>query len=211
MRIICRLLIFCTVCLSVIQQPLSLSFANTGKAPAVAAIRQADLIAAEAATGKAPQKTQPATGRNTGYPIPRFISLRSNEVNLRSGPGTRYPIKWVIKRRHLPVKVIDEFGHWRRVQLFDGSIGWIKKTLLSPQQAAIIIGDQLRILYRKPGFHEVPVALLEPGVMGLVDRCQKNWCALTINSRTGNHTVDQQSIDEFSGWIKRELIWGVGR
>ncbi|MDP7625068.1 MAG: SH3 domain-containing protein, partial [Rhodospirillales bacterium] len=78
----------------------------------------------------APAWTQapPAT---TGKPLPRFVSLRADEVNLRTGPGVRYPVDWVYQRKNLPVEVIAEFGTWRKVRDVQGSQGWIHQSLLS--------------------------------------------------------------------------------
>lgn len=75
---------------------------------------------------------------NSGLPVPRFAALRSADVNLRTGPGTRYPISWVIKKKFLPVKVIAEQENWRKIELHDGTIGWVFQSMLTGNKTAMI-------------------------------------------------------------------------
>ena len=70
----------------------------------------------------------------TGLPMPRFVSLKSEKVNLRHGPGKRYPINWILVYKHMPVEIIAEFKDWRKVREWQGSVGWIKKTQLSKKE-----------------------------------------------------------------------------
>lgn len=82
-------------------------------------------------------------GTVTGLPIPRFLCLRADEVNMRSGPGTRYPIIWIYHRRHMPMKVIREFDNWRLVEDIDGQKGWVQQAILSDKRTFIIKGIPL--------------------------------------------------------------------
>ena len=126
--------------------------------------------------------------------VPRWASLRSDEVNVRAGPGTRYPIQWVFVRESLPVEVIAEFDNWRQIRDIDGATGWIHQNLLSRNRYAVVIGD-VRMMVRDPEPDGVPVAVIEPGVIAQVLRCREDWCRL----HAGGHT----------GWLPRTHIWGV--
>jgi SH3-like domain-containing protein len=81
--------------------------------------------------------------------LPRFVSLRASEVNLRTGPGIRYPIEWVFKRRDLPVEVVDEFESWRRIRDWEGTLGWVHQSMLRGRRTALVTGEP-RVLRRAP-------------------------------------------------------------
>src|SRR5690606_30718590 len=97
-------------------------------------------------------------------PVPRFVTLATDEVNLRTGPGLRYPVKLVIKRSGLPVEIIREFDIWRQVRDVDGEEGWVHKSMLSGRRSVIVRG-QMQTLLRDPKAEALPVAKLEPGVI----------------------------------------------
>ncbi len=126
--------------------------------------------------------------------VPRFVSLGSNEINVRAGPGTRYPIAWVFVRQGLPVEIVGEFDNWRKIRDMGGAEGWIHQNLLSRGRTAIVIGGA-RTLMRDPEVGAVPVAVAEAGVIAQVLRCRDAWCRL----QAGGHT----------GWLPRIYIWGV--
>ena len=94
------------------------------------------------APAEPPKQTEADTakGSNTGLPLPRFAALRSDEVNLRAGPGTRYPIQWVYKRRELPVEILREFEVWRLVQDPEGIKGWVHQATLTGRRSFIVTG-----------------------------------------------------------------------
>lgn len=131
---------------------------------------------------------------NAAEDFPRFASLRSDRVNVRTGPGVRYPIAWVFVRQGLPVEITAAFDRWHKIRDIDGEEGWIHMSLLSRERAAIIIGAT-RPLYRDPDPASPPVALAESGVVGRVLRCHEAWCEL--------------SIGRFRGWTYRAFLWGV--
>ena len=135
-------------------------------------------------------------GRYTGLPLPRFVSLRPDHVNLRRGPGYRYRIDWVLHRRHLPVQIFREFHDWRAVRLPDGTQGWIKGALLSGRRSFIVQG-QTAPLRRAPHANASPAASLKPGVVGRILGCAagSSWC--------------QVRVDDHSGYVARRAIWGV--
>ena len=124
---------------------------------------------------------------------PRFASLRADKVNLRAGPGVRYPISWIFVRKSLPVEILAEFELWRKVRSQDGTEGWVHKSLLSGRRTAVVTG-RVRTLFRRAK-GDVPVLRAEPGVQGRLLACQKNWCKLQIGGT--------------EGWLKRNQIWGT--
>ena len=112
---------------------------------------------------------QPAAAQDdrlgtSGLTLPRFVSLKSGEVNLRTGPGKRYPIDWIYRRRGLPVEVIDEFEDWRRVRDHDGTVGWVHRFMLVSRRTVLVMGAT-RTLRRKPEPDATGLAYLEAGVI----------------------------------------------
>jgi SH3-like domain-containing protein len=136
----------------------------------------------------------PAGAQRSELPVPRYVSLRADEVRLRAGPNVSYPIEWVLRRRHLPVEIIAEFELWRRVRDPQGAEGWVHQSLLSGRRYLIITGDT-RTLRRRPEPEAPPVARVEAGVVGELIECQGAWCRLDAGG--------------FRGWLRRSEVWGV--
>ncbi len=130
----------------------------------------------------------------TGLPLPRFVSLRASEVNMRTGPGVRYPIQWKLVYRHMPVEIVAEFENWRKIREWEGSVGWVHKSMLSGQRWVIIRkGKQTLRGSTKP---DAPVvARIEKKVIGKVEKCDARWCKIDFSG--------------FSGWMRHKQIWGV--
>jgi SH3-like domain-containing protein len=143
-----------------------------------------------------PTEADTTKGSNTGLPLPRFAALRSDEVNLRAGPGTRYPIEWVYKRRELPVEILREFEVWRLVQASDGIKGWVHQATLTGRRGFIVTGSDAT-LRRDAQDTAAPVAILKAGVIGHVRTCPANsdWC--------------QVQAGEYRGYLKRTQFWGA--
>jgi SH3-like domain-containing protein len=137
-----------------------------------------------------------AKGSATNLPLPRYAALRSDEVNLRAGPGTRYPIEWVYKRRELPVEIEREFEVWRLVQDPDGIKGWVHSATLTGRRSFIVAGGDAT-LRRDAQDSAAPVAILKPGVVGHIRTCQANseWC--------------QMQVGDYRGYLKRSQFWGA--
>lgn len=131
----------------------------------------------------------------TGLPLPRYVSLKSERINARAGPGGQYPIDWVFVRRGLPVEITQEFEHWRKVRDFDGAGGWVHTNLLSSRRTALIRGPQTRDLRREADARADTVARTEPGVIARVLKCRDGWCQVSVADR--------------KGWIVKDQIWGV--
>lgn len=130
----------------------------------------------------------------SGLPLPRFVSLAGEEVNLRTGPGVRYPVSWVFVRRGLPVLVTLEFEHWRKVRDRDGAEGWVHQSLLSGRRYAVVVG-QVQTLRREPRRDAAPVLRAEPGVIGRLRACQMGWCEL--------------EIADITGWLPKTALFGA--
>lgn len=138
-------------------------------------------------------------GGVTGLPLPRYVSLRADEVNLRTGPGIRYPIDWVYKREGLPVEIIDEFEAWRRVRDREGTTGWVHQSTLSAERTAIVVGER-RALRAEAESGADAVAWLEPGVIVRLERCGGDWCEATAQDAGGAG---------YRGFLLRGELWGV--
>ena len=136
-----------------------------------------------------------ARGGASGLPLPRFVSLRSGEANLRTGPGTRYPIDWIYRRKGLPVQVIEEFGSWRRVRDRQGTQGWMHRSVLAGRRTVIVTGTR-PLLHRRPDPASPGLAYLQAGVIATLGGCDGAWCR-----------VDAQG---FEGWLGRQDVWGLG-
>jgi SH3-like domain-containing protein len=146
-----------------------------------------------------PALAQGVTGSRTlgpsGLPLPRFASLASSKVNVRTGPSTDHPIRWVYTRNGLPVRVVEEFDVWRRIEDPDGESGWARANLLSVQRTAMVRGDGIVDLRRSVGKDARVVARLEPGVMGEFEGCEGDWCRIDVEGERG--------------WLPRANLWGV--
>ena len=141
---------------------------------------------------------EPPRGTVTGLPIPRFAALRADEVNMRAGPGTRYPVQWVYQRRDLPVEIMREFEVWRLVRDPDGVQGWVHAAVLTGRRSLIVRGEE-QALRRTPAADAPPVARLKGGVVGRVRTCEANmdWC--------------QVQVGDYRGYLPREAFWGTYR
>jgi len=122
-----------------------------------------------------------------------FLSLKNNEVNLRKGPSFEYPIKFIYKKKYLPVIIIDESETWRKIKDFENNSGWIHISQLSKKKAAINIKNN-SIVYNKPTIFSKPIARLELGRLLLIKKCKNEWCQI----KTG----------KYKGWIFKKFLWG---
>jgi SH3-like domain-containing protein len=132
--------------------------------------------------------------KGSGLPIPRFASLRSDEVNVRTGPGTRYPVDWVFKRKSMPVEIVAEYENWRKIRDWQGASGWVHQSLLTGKRSFIVPAKPAS-LHKTPATSAEVVAKLEPEVMGEIRSCAGDWCRVRVAG--------------VSGWIERTGMWGV--
>lgn len=154
----------------------------------------------------APATTTAPEARTSGLPIPRFVSLKSDRVNLRTGPGTDYPTSWVFRRAGLPVEVVSEFETWRQVRDSEGTTGWVVQSLLSGRRSAIVLpwdekdakdgAKPKEIALRKSdSTNSRAVATVEPGVITNLLNCDGRWCEVTV--------------DTYRGYIMQKQLWGI--
>ena len=136
------------------------------------------------------------SAESSGLPLPRFVSLRSDEVNLRTGPGVRYPVDWIYTRRDLPVEVIAEFETWRKIRDWQGTEGWVHQSMLSARRMVVITGSQ-RKLRADPDEKAPALALLDANVVGRLLSCPRAraYCRM--------------DVENIQGWLKRDEFWGV--
>ncbi|RUP00102.1 MAG: hypothetical protein EKK30_03025 [Hyphomicrobium sp.] len=139
----------------------------------------------------------------SGLPVPRFVSLKSDRVNLRNGPGTDYPTGWVYRRAGLPVEVIKEFETWRQVRDAEGATGWVLQSLLSGRRTGLVLpwerksGSPPPLVPIMAGDSERSgvVAKVEAGVIADLHSCDGRWCRVTV--------------DQYSGFVEQKKLWGV--
>ena len=122
-----------------------------------------------------------------------FLSLKKNKVNVRYGPGFKYPIKFIYNKINLPIKQIDKKENFRRIIDLKNNSGWIHVSQLKKVNSVIPKTD--KILFSKPSNFSKPLAKIKKGRILLIQNCIKNWCKI----KTGS----------FKGWIKVENTWGL--
>ena len=147
-----------------------------------------------ASMGYAQQTEAPVLGPETNLPLPRFVSLKASEANVRRGPSLSHRIDWVFQRRSMPLQVIAEYGHWRRVIDRDGQGGWVHYTMLSGARTVLIDGETVPLRSR-PEVGAIENAMLEPGVIARLGDCNPDWCRLTAGG--------------YRGWARKSFLWGV--
>ena len=139
-----------------------------------------------------------AVGAVTGLPLPRFVSLKSNEVNVRRGAGTEHDVVWSYHRAGLPVEIIAEWDNWRRVRDADGADGWVFHRLLGARRTALVAPwatEPTLPLRQSEAPDSSVVAQLQPKVLANVAACNGTWCRI--------------SGQGFDGWIEQEKLFGV--
>lgn len=142
-------------------------------------------------------------GQATSAKLPRFVSLKSDRVNVRAGPGVDYKIAWVFRRAGLPVEVIRELESWRQVRDSEGATGWVLASMLSGRRTALVTPWELKAGQAAP---QTPlkaddtasakvIAQLEAGVLAAVVSCDGRWCRI--------------SVDDVRGYVEQKRLWGV--
>lgn len=125
---------------------------------------------------------------------PYWVSLSKDEARMRSGPGTEFPVKWIYKRRQLPLKVVAVHNVWRMVEDMDGDSGWMHVRLLSPDRSAVVTGADIAVLREEPSAGAKVNWRVEPGVVGAIEDCEKGWCHFDVDGR--------------AGYIEGSRLWG---
>ena len=122
-----------------------------------------------------------------------FLTLKYNKVKVRSGPSLEHPVKFIYKKKLLPVKIIDSHDKFKNIIDLYNNSGWIHISQLTKKKSAINIAD-VAFVFNKPNIYSKPVVKLERGKMVIVKKCKDNWCKITIQ----NH----------KGWIFKSSLWG---
>jgi SH3-like domain-containing protein len=134
----------------------------------------------------------------SGLPVPRYVSLKSDHVNVRAGPTKDNDVAWVYTRSGLPVEITAEYENWRRVRDSEGAEGWVYHSLLSGRRTAVVTmksKDDLASLYESADSKSAVTARLQAGVVTQIKKCTANWC----------HVLGSG----FDGWIEQQRLWGV--
>ena len=142
-------------------------------------------------------------------PTPRYASLKSNKIKMRIGPGRKYKTSNIYECIHHPVKIIAEFDNWRKIEDSNGTQGWVYHSLLSNTKYAMIVNDKHKgtrrlkdkishhqlLAFKSPEENSSAILKVELGVIAKIHKCKKSWCKI--------------SIAKYTGWIKKENLWGV--
>ena len=138
------------------------------------------------------------SGRTTGLPLPRFVSVKGEPANVRAGPGTDHPIKWTFVRRGLPLEVTAEFGNWRRVRDWEGEEGWMLGALLSGKRMGLVApwsGAKAVRMLSEADSRSPTVVIVQPEVLVGMESCDGEWCEITAK--------------RWRGYVLQNVMWGV--
>jgi SH3-like domain-containing protein len=130
----------------------------------------------------------------SGLPVPRFVSTRSESINVRTGPGERYPVKWILRKKSMPVEVIGEYDNWRKIKDWEGAEGWVHQAMLSGRRYVVVYPDKT-ILRKGANIKAEGKAEVAVGVIARLEECVPNWCHLTM--------------EKAEGWVLRSALWGL--
>ena len=122
-----------------------------------------------------------------------FLTLKYNKVKVRQGPSFKYPVKFIYKKKYLPIKVIDSKDNFRKITDLKNNNGWIHVSQLTKKKSAINIHN-LSIIFKKPNIYSQPMAKLEKGKVVIVKKCKEDWCKIITN--------------DYKGWIFKNYLWG---
>ncbi|MBF9034594.1 hypothetical protein HKCCE2091_10105 [Rhodobacterales bacterium HKCCE2091] len=156
--------------------------------------RAAEEAPVELVAASSEERSAPRVGPETGFPLPRYVSMDAAEGNVRRGPSRSHRIDWVFTRRGMPLVVVAEYGHWRRVVDRDGQGGWMHYALLSGERTAIVETDMVE-LRQRPDTGAPVRAQAERGVIGRLQECREGWCLIS----TGG----------YRGWVPQNALWGT--
>ena len=139
-------------------------------------------------------RARTGAGEVTNLPVPRYVSLRSSEINVRRGPGLDYRKDWVFHRAGLPVRIIEEYGDWRRIVDKDDAGGWVYHAMLTGRRTVLVIEDGT-VLHEEPTDAAPANARAEQGVVAHLESCNPHWCLI--------------EADGYEGWVRKSAVWGV--
>jgi SH3-like domain-containing protein len=134
----------------------------------------------------------------SGLPLPRFVSLKADKVNVRRGPASEHQVAWVFQRRGLPVEIVAEFENWRRIRDNDGEEGWVYQSMLAGKRTALVAPwrkDDSIPMYKSRSPDGGLVARVDSGVVADIESCTGTWCEIDAGG--------------YQGWIDQAMLWGV--
>ncbi len=134
-------------------------------------------------------------GKETGLEIPRYISLKSDDANIRVGPSKNYPIEIKYIKKNYPLKVLDEYEEWRKVEDFNRNTGWIHKSLISGIRTGIVLSNDSKKIKLFNTLDGNVIGEIGNGNIVFLEKCKIDWCLV--------------SIGNFEGWMDKNYIWGV--
>lgn len=169
---------------------------HTPKADAHGPAEAAGKPAPHTATAVPAPPPAPPQQADDSVKLPPFAALKFDDTNLRRGPGTRYPIDWVYKRRDLPLQIEGSYDIWRHVRDPDGVVGWVMSVQLA-ERRTFMVKDAEATLRADVADTARAVATLKPGVIGRIRSCEKGaaWC--------------QVQVAGYKGYLRRNQLWGV--
>jgi SH3-like domain-containing protein len=153
------------------------------------------MIGLGAALGVALSPCPPAAAQDTKA-VPYWAAIAKDEARMRVGPSMDYPANWIYRRRDLPVKVIETYPNWRKIEDPDGTRGWMHVRLLKDDKTAIVVGE-IAAMHKKPSDSALIVYRAEPGVVGRVSDCENGWCAFDVKGQRG--------------YVESGRLWGATR
>ena len=134
-------------------------------------------------------------GKETGLEIPRYVSLKSDDANIRVGPSKNYPIEIKYIKKNYPLKVLDEYEEWRKVEDFNRNIGWIHKSLISGIRTGIVLSNDNKNISILNTLDGNVIGEIGNGNIVFLEKCKIDWCLV--------------SLDDYEGWMNKNYIWGV--
>ncbi|MCP5085463.1 MAG: aspartyl-trna synthetase [Rhodobacteraceae bacterium] len=133
-------------------------------------------------------------GPVTNLPMPRFVSMKADEGNVRRGPSLTHRVDWVFQHENMPLQITGEYGHWRRVQDSEGQGGWMHYSLLSGVRM-VVVQDKQVSLRLKPSDAAQASAYVDRGVIARLGDCKPDWCEVRVSG--------------YKGWVQKASLWGV--
>ncbi len=134
-------------------------------------------------------------GKETGLEIPRYVSLKSNDSNIRVGPSKNYPIKIKYIKNNYPLKVLEEYAEWRKVEDCKNNIAWIHKSLISGTRTGIVLSNDNKTIKLLNTLNGNVIGEIGKGNIVFLEKCKIDWCLV--------------SFGNYKGWIDKKYIWGV--
>ena len=141
------------------------------------------------------QESNADIGKETGLEIPRYVSLKSNDANIRVGPSKNYPIEIKFIKKNYPLKVLEEYEDWRKVEDFQKNYGWIHKSLISGTRTGIVLSNDNKTIKLLNTTDGNVIGEIGKGNIVFLEKCKIDWCLV--------------SFGDYRGWIDKKNIWGI--